>query len=113
MWLQVGITVITDYGVATVTKIREDNIIEATTTGIMKLYLSIEKIKWYLTRNACDKVLKYAMDYDKAHYTKRVNRTTINTIQHSYRVKMQTDTGANCSVTSHKSLLHQFQRIKS
>ena len=53
------------------------------------------------------------MDYEKEYYTKKVNRTLMSTTQHSYQVKMQTDTGAICSVTSHKSISHQFQRIKS
>ena len=110
--LKVGFKIRTEYGIATVTKIREDKIVEAT-AGIMTLYLQMEKLKLYLSPNDCGKILDYAMDFDKAHYTKKVNRTTLSTTRHLYRVKMQTDTGANCSVTSHKSILHQFKRIKS
>ena len=79
----------------------------------MKLYLLAERMKVYLTRSDCDKVLQHAMEYDKAHYTKRFNRTIMSTIQNSYQIKIQTDTGANCSVTSDKTRLHQYQRIKA
>ena len=58
----------------------------------MKLYLPIDKVQWYLNQNSCGKILKYAMDYDKENYTKKVNRTLMSTIQHSYHVKMQTNT---------------------
>ena len=77
--LHVGITVRTEYGIAKVTKIRKDNIVEAKATGIMKMYLPIEKVQWYLNQNACDKLLQYSMEYDKAHYTKKVNKTLMST----------------------------------
>ena len=79
----------------------------------MKMYVPMEKVQIYLNKNACDKILEFAMAHDKEHYTEKVNRTTMNVIQHTYQIKTQTDTGANCSVTSNKSILHQFQRIKS
>ena len=111
--LQVGNMVRTEYGIATVTKIREDNIVEANTDGIMKMYLPIENVRLHMTRDAYRKVLQFAMECDKERYTKKINKTTMGTIHHSYRVKMQTDKEANCSVTSHKSIMYQFQRIKS
>ena len=77
------------------------------------MYLPLEKVQIYLKKTACDKILEFAMEHDKEHYTKKVNRTTMNVIQHTYQIKMKTDTGANFSVTSNKSILHQFQRIKS
>ena len=99
--LQVGINVKTEYGIATVTKIREDNLVEAT-SGIMKLYLPMDNIKLYLTPNDCGKILSYAMNYDKEHYTKKLNRTLLSTAKHLYQAKIQTDTGENCSVTYNK-----------
>ena len=110
--LQVGIKIKTEYGVATVTKIREDSIVEAQAAGIMKIYVPLEKVQIYLNRNACDKILEFAIANDKEHYTKNINRTTMNVIQHTYKIKMQTDKGANCSVTSNKSICININALR-
>ena len=78
--LHVGNKVRTKYGVVTVTKIREDNIVEAQAVGIVKLYVPMEKVQLYLNKHDCYKILKFAMEHDKVHYTKKVNRTTMNVI---------------------------------
>ena len=77
------------------------------------MFLNKDSFTQQLSKKEYSIIMQYAMEQDSMKYVKRANKTSFRMNKFTYHVlnKTQTDSGANCSVTKNKNLLHKYQKI--
>ena len=83
-----GATIQTVFGHAVVKCLQQDDIVEALTSGNIKLYLNKDSFTQYFDSAATQAILKNAIENDGTKFVTRMNKSLMRRSSHTYTVSM-------------------------